>query len=87
VARESAPGVVLLVYKRRRGLISQENLLVLRTYVRGRGHVVDSGRIDSWRRWWDSRERKEWICSGLRVLAAHDQVRWDLRLVVVGGRH
>jgi hypothetical protein len=26
-----------------------------------------------------------WLSSGLRVLAAHDQVRWDLGLLDVGG--
>jgi hypothetical protein len=31
--------------------------------------------------------RKYWVCSGLRVLAAHDQDRWGVGLIFVGGGH
>jgi hypothetical protein len=55
--------------------------------VRGRRHCDRCSKSNSWSEWWFNRKRSIRVCSGLRVLAAHHQARWDLGLVFVTGGH
>jgi hypothetical protein len=83
VTRKAAPVAVISVREWGRGPILQQGLLVRFREVRGRRNFDRGGASNYWSEWWVSRKKRSWACRGLRVLAAHDQARWDMGLVFV----